>query len=255
MSQLFNLSRFGRLLRKHTTEHFSSYLLQAAALFGGLLLVIGGLSYLMHSPPSQTGQAVLYFFGLMGSGFFFASAAFREYGAGRQAATALTLPASQLEKYLVAWFYSLPVFLVVFTATFFAADWLVMELSALRGPGGQLINPMEGGKDLRDILFLYLLVHSVALWGSIYFRKLQLVKTACAGLAALVLLFVGNYAAMNLLLATKVQFSNPFGSVVLPQGRPIFLPADQTLWLPLLPLALAALLWVAAYFRLTEKQL
>ena len=255
MSQLFNFSRFSRLLRKHTTEHLSSYLLQAAALFGGLLLVIGGLTYLMHSPPSQTGQAVLYFFGLMGSGFFFASAAFRQYGAGSQAATALTLPASQLEKYLVAWLYSLPVFVVVFTAAFFAADWLIIQLSALSGPVGQLVNPMEGGEGLRYMLLLYLLVHSVALWGSIYFSKLQLVKTACAGLAALVVLFVGNYAAMNVMISTEVKFSNPFGGVVLPESRPIILPADQTWWLPLLLLALAALLWVASYFRLTEKQL
>ena len=255
MSQLFNFSRFGRLLRKHTTEHLSSYLLQAAALFGGLMLIIGGLSYLMHSPPSETGQAVLYFFGLMGGGFFFASSAFRQYGAGSQAATALTLPASQLEKYLVAWLYSLPVFLVVFTAAFFAADWLVIQLSALSGPGGQLVNPLEGGAGLRDMLLLYLLVHSVALWGSIYFSKLQLVKTACAGLVALVALFVGNYAAMNVLLGTKVQFTNPFGAVMLPQSRPISLPDGQTWWLPLLPLALAALLWAASYFRLTEKQL
>ncbi|MGI4871578.1 MAG: hypothetical protein ACRYFX_10415 [Janthinobacterium lividum] len=254
MNQSFNFTRFGRLLRKHTTEHLLSYLLQTAALFGGLALLMGGLSYLMSAPLSDGAQTVLFIFTLLGGGFLFASAAFREYGAGRQAATALTLPASQFEKYLVAWLYSLPVFLMVFTAAFYAADWLVMQINALRGPVPPLINIFEDNKGW-GVLILALLLHAVAFWGSIYFKKLQLVKTGCVALGAFVVLLLVNYQLVRVLLGTKIQLALPFGAVMLPSGPPLHLPTAHLPWQALVELVLAALLWAAAYARLTEKQL
>ena len=122
MSRYFNSTRFGRLLRKHTAENLTRYLLGAGVLLGGMVLVMGGISYLQGSPSSTVGQKIFFGLFLFAAGGFFGSAAFAQFGEGRQAAMALTLPVSQFEKYLVAWLFSLPFFLMVFVVDFYAAD-------------------------------------------------------------------------------------------------------------------------------------
>jgi hypothetical protein len=112
MSQYVNLTRFGRLARKHLGEYATSYLLGAAVLLGGLLVLLGFLTYIQHRPMNESMQAILFMLCLLGAGSLFASTVFAQFGAGRQAALALTLPASQLEKFLLAWLISLPLFLV-----------------------------------------------------------------------------------------------------------------------------------------------
>ena len=101
MNQFFSLSRFGRLLRKHTTENLASYALGAAVLLGGMLVVMGFVAY-VGGGIGRTGQAVLFILFLMGAGSFFTSTVLGQFGSGSRAALALTLPASQFEKYLAA---------------------------------------------------------------------------------------------------------------------------------------------------------
>lgn len=255
MSQLFNqhfnLTRFGRLARKHAAENLRAYALGAAVLLGGMLLVLGFLTYLQHRPLDVAGQANLFTFLLLSAGSFFASLAFGQFGEGRQAALALTLPASQVEKYLLAWLISLPVFVVVFIADFYLADWLVMHtISPQPGP----LLPLLTGQAVPSLRLL-LAVNGLALLGSIYFPRLAFVKTAALGLGAAVLLGVLNYKGLNAALGGHLSMAIPFGAAGVTGAGPLFLPPAQERWLGLLPLALAALLWAAAYARLTEKQL
>ena len=255
MSQHFNLTRFGRLLRKHTAEHWTSYLLGAVVLLGAMLLVMGFIAYLTGGPLSLGLQQVFFTLFLLAAGSFFASTAFVEFGAGRQAALALTLPASQLEKYLVAWLVSLPVFFGVFVAAFYAADWLVMQLSTPTGPALLLLNLFSEQAHVAEPLLLYLVLHAVALWGSIFFQKLQFIKTAGWFLAALVVVVAVNYQWLKVLVTDELRMAIPFGKAGLLDGSLLRLPEAQQPWLPLLPLVLAGLLWAAAYARLTEKQI
>lgn len=252
MSQYFNLTRFGRLFSKHTAEHALGYGMGMAVLFGGILLVMGFLTYLQGSPPSLGGQSVFFTLFLLAAGFFFASLALNQFSERRQAALALTLPASQVEKYVVAWLYSLPIFLVVYTAVFYAADWLVLHLM-----GQQEAPPMLNifTRDTLDILGVYLVVHSLALWGSIFYQRLQFVKAAFAAFLALVLLGLVNYQVLKSFVGSDLVFTVPLSTVRFHDGSELVLPDAQEHWLALLPLALTALLWLAAYARLTEKQL
>lgn len=258
MSRYFNSTRFGRLLRKHTAENLTRYLLGAGVLLGGMVLVMGGISYLQGSPSSTVGQKIFFGLFLFAAGGFFGSAAFAQFGEGRQAAMALTLPVSQFEKYLVAWLFSLPFFLVVFVVDFYAADWLVMQLLRGNGPAGTLMNVFAEREFTADMLLALCLVHGVALWGSIYFTKLQFVKTACLGFGVLAVLATVNSQVLKQLLAPGVSNTVPFSKVIIPEAGQQFmleLPANYGFWLSLLPLALAALLWLGSYARLTEKQL
>lgn len=250
LNQHVNLTRFGRLVRKHAAENLKPYALGAAVLLGGIMLLLGFITYLSHRPLNENEQSILFMLLLLATGGFFASLAFGQFGEGRQAALALTLPASQLEKYLLAWLVSLPVFLVVFTAAFYLADWLVMHtISAEPGPLLSLVGrPVPG---LRPLLA----VNGLALLGSIYFPRLAFVKTAFLGLGAAVLLGVVNFQGLNAALGGHLGLAIPFGATSITGAGQLSLPPAQERWLGLLPLTLAALLWAAAYARLTEKQL
>jgi hypothetical protein len=251
MSQYVNLTRFGRLLRKNLAEHAMSYLLGAAVLLGGLLVLLGFLTYVQHRPLNEQLQSILFMLCLLGAGSLFASTIFAQYGAGRQAALALTLPASQFEKYLLAWLLSLPVFLLVFVADFYLADWLVMHrVSPKLGP----LMPLLGGHEVPG-LRLFLALHGLALFGSIFFPRLAFVKTAFVVLGVAVLVGVLNFQVLNSWLGGNLGMAIPFGAASVQGAGPLLLSEAQERWLVGLPLALAVLLWAAAYARLTEKQL
>ncbi|WP_210520563.1 hypothetical protein [Hymenobacter terricola] len=258
MNWHFNLSRFGRLLRRHTAEHSRSYLMGTAVLLGGLLVVLGTLTYLTGRPLDQELQMVMFMFGLLGAGAVFTSSVFAAVGDRRQAAPALLLPASHLEKYLVVWLYSLPVFLVVYTASFLAIDALVLAVGN-NGHPHPLLNLTDGLRPAATAILSYALLHAVALWGAIYFERLHVIKTAFAFFGLLIVLMTANFQLLKAWLTPEVGLTVPFGEVHVPVDKHYFLlelPAGQTqLLLVLLPLGLAALLWLAAYARLTEKQL
>ncbi|RZK44595.1 MAG: hypothetical protein EOO59_21745 [Hymenobacter sp.] len=173
-----------------------------------------------------------------------------QFGAGQRAALALTLPASQLEKYLVAWLLSLPVFLVVYLAVFYLADWLVLQAMGL--PGQTLVNVFT--PDAGPVLLIFLVLHGLALWGSIFYTRLQFVKTAFLGFLVAGALGILNLQGLKALLSKDVRAALPWGDVHF-NNATLALPETQAQWLLLLPVVLALLLWAAAYARLTEKQI
>ncbi len=251
MNQFFSLPRFGRLLRKHTTENLARYALGAAVLLGGMLVVMGFLAY-MSGGIGHAGQAVLFILFLMGAGSFFTSTVLGQFGSGSRAALALTLPASQFEKYLVAWLFSLPVFLVVFTADFYLADWLVLSFS--RGEHS-LLNVFGDAEAVITVGTVFLVLHGVALYGSIFFRQHQFIKTAFVFFLATTVLITINYQVMKGVIGPEFRMAMPLGAVNLLNGPSVNLTTEQARPILLPLLALLPLLWLAAYARLTEKQL
>ncbi len=257
MSRHFDWTRFGRLLRKHTAEHWRSYLMSAAVLVGGVGAVLGGLTYLNSRPLYPAVQLVLFTYGLLAAGAMFTASVFAAVGDPRRAAPALLLPASHLEKYLVAWLYSLPVFLVVYTAVFLGVDALTLQL----GPAGyprQLLDFTAEPAELVRMLLGYALLHAAALWGAIYFERQHVIKTAFAVFGVLGALALANFQVLKQVLTPDIMPALPFGDVRIAAGGQhleLALPAGHGLLLALLALALAGLLWLGAYARLTEKQL
>ena len=194
MSQYFNSVRFGRLLRKHVAEHLASYAVSLAALFGIAVLVLSGANYMMTGSFQETEQAAFFTLLLLAAGAFFTSTIFRPLGQVRQAAEFLTLPASHLEKYLVAWLLSGPLFVMFYIPIFYAADWLVLQVSATPNEPVQHLFNLFANKSVVTnwLLLAYPLVHGLALYGSIFFHRAQFVKTVGVGFVGLVLLFVAN---------------------------------------------------------------
>jgi len=250
MNQYFNLTRFGRLLRKHTIEHFASYALGSGVLLGGMLAVIGFLAYL-GGGLSHDQQVILFTLFLLAAGTFFTTTVLAEYGAGSRAALALMLPTSQFEKYLVALVFSLPVFLAVFVADFYLVDWLVISLSS----EPDVVANVFTGEVLYGLLATYLVLHGVALWGSITFRRQQFIRTGFLLFAVAVVLTIINYQVLKGVIGPEFRMTLPFTAINLNNGPSVSLSEAQSQRLLLPLLALIPLLWAAAYTRLTEKQL
>jgi hypothetical protein len=250
MNQYFNLTRFGRLLRKHTVENFNSYALGAGVLLGGMLAVMGFLAY-VGGGLSHDQQEILFALFLIAAGTFFATTVLAEFGTGSRAALALMLPASQFEKYLVAWVFSLPVFLLLFVADFYLVDWLIISLSS----APDIVANVFTTEVMSSLVGIFLVVHGVALLGSISFRRQQFIKTGFALFAVVVGLIVINYQVLSAMVGPELRMSLPFTNVNLNNGPSVSLSEAQSRQLLLPLLALVPLLWAAAYARLTEKQL
>ncbi|MDF7813424.1 hypothetical protein [Hymenobacter sp. YC55] len=257
MNQHFDFSRFSRLLRRHTAEHLRAYLMGVAVLVGGVVAVLGGVTYLGGRPLHPAVQLVLFEYGLLSAGAMFTAAVFAAIGDQSRAAPALLLPASHLEKYLVVWLYSLPVFMVVYTVVFLAVDALTLQLGAAGYPR-QLLSFSEEPHYLVQALLRYAVLHAAALWCAIYFKRQHVIRMAFVvfGLGGALTLL--NFQVLKRLLTPGIAPTLPFSSVRIAEGGQLFslaLPTTHPALFVLLPLVLALLLWAGAYARLTEKQL
>jgi|GEM_PF-238834 len=262
-NQTFSPARFGRLLARHAAERGAGYLLSAAVLGGIMLLVMSYASYLQGGTLSPGIQTVFYILFLLGAGSFFSSGVFTEYGHKTQGMAALTLPASQFEKFLLAWLWSLPFFLAAFIGVFYAVDATVLAVAARPDRPAELL-PLATLFDFKkagSMLFFYAVLHGLWLWGSIFFAKGQFVKMGFLLIVLGGLTTVLNFRVLKSMLGSgelELMPAVPFSDLMLKQSEQFFkleLPASQAAWLSALPLVLAALLWAAAYLRLTEKQL
>ena len=257
MSQLFSFARFGRLFRKHTAEHGRGYLMSTVVLLGGIGLVLGYMAYLNPMAMSSSAQAIVFIMGLLSSGTFFTSTVLAEFGNQRQATAALMLPASHWEKYLVAWLYALPIFLLVYIGCFYVVDSVVIQLDDWAGPKPDLVSLFSDQEKLPTMLMVYALLSAAFLWGSIYFRKQQFIRTAFALILGLAVVMAVNLQLVRGLMGREVDSLLPFSALKVhagPVSYPLSLPPAQSAWFLLVPADLLLLGWIGAYARLTEKQ-
>src|SRR5579872_553873 len=202
MNETFNFSRFGRLFLKHTAEHYRTYLMAVGILFGFLVLSGAFLLFLVGETADAAFQIASYVIILFIAGGLFTSSIFSDYGNNNRAIPALTLPATSFEKFLVGWMWSFPIFLVIYTAVFYLAVW---GLNSLQPPANghppvffrlwqpQMVVP----------LVFFIEVHALALFGAIFFKSLQFIRTGFSFFLALALTFVLNTIFLKIL--TGVQ--------------------------------------------------
>ena len=134
----------------------------------------------------------------------------------------------------------------------------MVHVGAAPGQTPEVLNVLAKRADFAGVLWFFALLNGIWLWGGIYFEKAHFVKTGFGVFVGLAALSLFNHRILKGLLGDGLRFSPPFTGATFTEGGSFFtlaLPEAQTAWLALLPLALAALLWLAAYFRVTEKQL
>lgn len=253
----FSFSRFGRLLRKHTAEHYRYYIMATGVLIGIMALALVGMVYLNSGPLTTRGQAGIFVTLLFGAGTIFTSTIFADLGDKKKAIAVLTLPTSHLEKYLVGWLYSFPIFLMMYLACFYLVANLVLPLDDWQGQQPEILNVFSNETEQRSVFVLFSFLHSIAFWGAIFFRKWHFIKTAFVFFLLMGAFVFLNNLFMERLLGRELQGAIPFANIMFQEGKNYYaiqFSETKEYLLAFVPLGVALLVWAAAYFRLREKE-
>jgi hypothetical protein len=261
MYNIFKPQRFGKLFMKFTAEQYKSYLMSLGVLIG--ILLLGGifLVYMLNARMEIGLQLLLLAWVIFFAGTVFTSMIFTQLGDPKKAISALTLPATHFEKFLVAWIYSFVILLVVVIPCFYLVMLFLLNIRHFPGPQEEIFNLFQpingsGGNILLFLLVLYGLFHSIALYGAIYFKKLHFIKTALVFFLTIAILLIGNSIYMHQLIHRDIEQTIPFAAVRFREnGQSLIVNPVGFVWLgQLVYFILALFFWTAAYFRLKEKQ-
>lgn len=257
MNNFFSLKRFCRLFVKHTIEHYRTYLMSIAVLIG--VIVLGGsfLVFVVQEVPDTGLQTAVFNILMLLAGTLFTSTVFADFGDKSRAIPALTLPASSFEKFLVGWMYSYPIFLVVYTAVYYLG---LIGLGAIKHwePNQHFTLFSLRQNEMLVIFVLYSLLHSIAIFGAILFRNIQFIKTGFTFFIGIGALMIVNTLFLKLLTRLSIiKLAIPFGFLnfnVGPKYYSISTEGPSSQFVLIILAATTLLIWVAAYYRLKEKQ-
>jgi len=279
MNQTFYLPRWWMLVIRHWAENRRRYLFSLLAV-AGLLLAWYGFQFVMDRSdiPRKMSQFVIYLIGLFLAGCIYASTIFSPLGNKKEAIQYLSVPASQLEKFLCAWFYAVFLFFILYTIVFYAVDIAMVKMAIRSGVGysSQRIAPdyyaqrlgipnifaTEGifADDVHPTLFLlaFLAFQSVFILGSVYFSRYAFIKTMAAlllltGVCALfVVKGVGGHLPKDWHLNGLLEWGGyAHGGETLSIVPERWVEDTVTF---LVRYALPPIFWYIAYTRLKEKE-
>ena len=257
MKNHFNLSRFALLFRKHTVEQYKTCLLSLGVLLGAMFFIMGGINYLSARKLGTSEQSIFFMFFMIGAGMVFSSTVFAQLGDRKKAITFLTLPASQLEKYLVGWLYSFPIYLLLFIPSFYLVLSILLSIDPRVGDDPEMINILTSEPSLYLLLIFYAMFNALMLVGSAYFNKHHFIKTAFAGFVGITLFYNLNKLWVQAMLGRDLVSAGPFSAAYFMEGDKRFdvgaYEGNESLTLVLL-VTLALTTWVVAYFKIKEKQ-
>jgi len=254
MNQTFNLKRFGMLFTKHTVENMRSYGMSVVVFFG--ILTVGTMIANYHS--AQPHQVQWYMIFLIAAGTIFTSTIFANLGEKRKTIAALTLPASSLEKFLVGWIYSYILFLVIYTGLYYLLMIAVLKFGHWP-PDAKLMNVFDPESKIYFIFVAFTILHAIVIYGAIAFKKMHFIKTAFALFVIGLPIWLLNNQIVEAMIGRDINGNPPFfGASFMDKaaGRyyNVDLSYDYSKWLITLFLTLSVIIWVAAYFKLKEKQ-
>lgn len=253
MKNHFNLRRFGLLFRRHTVEHYKSYLMSLMVLVGIMALVMGYITYVSGKLDAGL-QDLFFMLFLVGAGSIFTSTVFSDLGDQKKAISFLTLPASTLEKYLVAWVYSFLIYLLVYIPAFYL---VASTLNSIAQEQTNLLKLIGPNGTIDKVLFLYAFLHAVSLVGAVYFRKVHFVKTIFILFLGFFAILVFNRWMLQAVLGIKDVSAVPLSNVSFVENNQLYTlgVTDAELsftWI--ISIGFLLIVWAAAYFKLKEKQ-
>jgi len=264
MNDIFNIKRFGWLLRKTTFERP----VQLAGLIG-LILLIDLLFYAIGTNIKMVWDAVQelsFTFGFVGGGSFLAAFVFNYFSSNASGSSYLTLPASSFEKWLCGVLISGVMFTLIFIVFY-----RIMDITFV-GIYHKSLNPKDPFyKEMYEHVqilpyngfvasigyMMFVNFTTAMLVGALYFNKAVFIKVA----TIICSLIIGGFI-LNSMMA-KAFFDNidktiPFNAVFITVGKEfgkIELPsyASKAVHICILYIVPAILL-VTAYVRLREKE-
>jgi hypothetical protein len=255
MNNFFSFNRFSRLLIKHSAEHYRTYLMSIGVLAG--VMVLGGsfIFYMIPGPMDAGFQTALFAILMLIAGSVFTSTIFADMGDKRKAIPALSLPASTFEKYLVGWFYSYPLFMIVYTAVFYIVLLGLISIKHWPGHNSEVFSIFQDRFSILIILFS--LLHAISMYGAIVFEKLHFIKIAFCFFVSYAFLIICNTFFLRSIMGRNIFPATPFGFLNFTEGHNFYslsVGYEQTLWIFASLSIVILLFWIATYFRLKEKQ-
>ncbi|HEV7331518.1 MAG TPA: hypothetical protein VGN63_10810 [Flavisolibacter sp.] len=254
MNQFFSFNRFTLLVVKHWAENKRQYGLAVLALIGVLIVRFLFNMLLADEAPMSAGvQLGTYLFLLFVVGTFYASQYFSDMGSRAKGSNFLLVPASIFEKFLCSLLYTVILFIVVFTAVFYAVNILMLALSnEILGTDehagrATISNVMKASffmfrSNLAiHYLFCFFTIQSAFLLGSIGFKNHHYLKTVLSVFVVGFLLFSIIY------LIYKPLFPGDRSLISIPVW------VEQAFRL-LVMYVIAPSLWIMTYYSLKQKQ-
>src|SRR5690606_3329520 len=227
MNNVFSLHRFLLLIRAHFRKNFRAYTVSCLVLIGviiGLFLLVIGSNRAERVDAGN--QLLVYVLAVYGGLFIFSATALQPYQRVREGLFQLILPASGLEKFLLAWMFSLIGYTLCANVIFFLVRYGVLQYYASNGYEiadffeDRLSQREDGVSVAVMLIMLYIFIHAFALLGSIVFRKLAVLKTAL-----MLLLVAVAYWLLNGLLFRTI-FTQEITHASLIPFMPVFLTDD-----------------------------
>jgi len=266
-SNVLSPRRLGLLLRRDVAYGYRSTLI-AAASAAGVAVLIAVLTAIGGVRASEPLYVTLFSIVLYVGGFVYTSMVFRELHRGG-ATLFLTLPSSSLEKFaskaVVTSVGFAAAALAFMTATSALAELVcTLAFGSRRG----VFNPFD--REILNMVAVYLVAQAIFLAGSVYFRKLALLKTlglvSAFGFAASLLWgllawllmrdhFIVEWAGSSRSIRPDAALESLFadlstGRVALPAVLETVRRVGEVLYWALL----APACWVIAYLKMREKE-
>ena len=256
MNTIFDFKRAGLLIQRHFIERFHGELM-----FWIVSVIV--MMFIRNTP------AALWLFSIFAC-IFRTGLFFREIHSPTNRINYFMIPATQIEKFVVALFYTIVYFWVAMLVVYVIGNILGTWINNLLANVGFISGILGfGHQDLNWVIFdsirnsdtwvnvvAILIAQSIFLLGGIYFKKNQLVKTF------LVLVAILFFIALISLLETKYFLANSVETLRGTQSglsiqlkgtgaagmEPVKITSSIFLYL------LAPYLWFVSYIRLTEKE-
>jgi hypothetical protein len=251
------MKRFIRLFIKQTAEHYRTYLMATAVLAGVMLLGGSFLFFIIPEPPDTGLQTACFIILMLISGTIFTSTVFNDYGDKSKAVVSVTLPATAFEKYMVGWLYSYPIFMIIYTSVFYL---VLLGLGSTRHwPPGQHLELLNLDQEMMPMMLaIYTILHAISIFGAIRFNKLHFIKTGFAFFIGYALVMICNTLFLKAITRINVvKLAMPYGYLNFEVGTKFYslaAKAPDPLSMVVTVYIVALLIWIAAYFRLKEKQ-
>ncbi len=264
MSHVFDMSRFLRLVRSHFQKNLKAYLISCLVFAGVTVLLFTLTTLTQQRSVGASGQFFVYVVVIYGGVFVFTANVFQTFQRPREGMFQLMLPASGFEKFMLGWLVSFVGYTVCANVLFFAVRYAVLQYYLGRG------YEVSGFLDFDDRLYqgipmvpvlvmVYVFIHAFALYGSLVFRKMAVLKTALALFLATVAYRSINGVLFSALFLPDIQQQAsllPLTPASLQKGGVFYridIP-DWPYWLAAVAIAVVGLLWVASYHKLREKE-
>jgi hypothetical protein len=267
MNDLFEIKRFGLLLKKTVAERVLQLTGLAALALIATLIIYAGVLFVTDGAGHNLAQNLSFVWGIIGGGTFLSSIVFGYFSTNASGAAYLTLPASAFEKWLCGILIIGVFFPVVFMAFYRVMDtcFVMFYHNGLNKHDPRytdMYNAVQvyafDNNFAKQCVIIYANFATAMMVGSLYFNKVSAVKTALVYVGLLAFVYF-----LNLILAhtifTHVDSAFPFNSIFIKVGNGtglLELPAmvSKMVFIAIQYIIPGALLFTT-YIRLREKEI